>query len=284
MKTTGASICMGMLAGTALFFSGCRENNPGERAEPGTAASGSSARLSAPSTPPGAHSVPKRPPAFSKLVAPKDSAVIAGMVVYQGTPPKTKDINFGPEKVCASLHPGKPPIYETTVVNPNGTLKWALVGLRGNVPGNYSPSEKPVVIDQVGCIFTPHVAGAMVGQGIEFHNSDPVTHNIRSSATRNTSFNNNFAPKSITKTTFDSPEVGIPLKCDIHFWMSAYVHVFPHPFFTITGDDGSFVISGIPPGTYTLLAWHETLKSKTQSITLKAGEVKEIDFTFVGDK
>jgi hypothetical protein len=122
----------------------------------------------------------------------------------------------------------------------------------------------------------------MVGQGIEFHNSDPVTHNVRGSATRNTAFNNNFAPKSVTKTKFESPEVGIPLKCDIHFWMSGYVHVFPHPFFTITGDDGSYVISGIPPGTYTLICWHETLKTKTQSVTLKAGEVKQIDFEFAG--
>jgi plastocyanin len=226
--------------------------------------------------------VPKRPERAGKIVAPPGTAVLTGFVLYQGPRPKPKDINFGPEKVCASLHPDKPPVYETLVLNPNGTLKWALVGIRGTVPGKYSPSEKPVVVDQVGCIFSPHVVGAMVGQGIEFHNSDPVTHNIRSTATRNVSFNNNFAPKSISKTKFESPEVGIPLKCDIHFWMSGYIHVFPHPYFAVTGDDGSFVISGIPPGNYTLLAWHETLKTQTQLVSLSAGEVKEIDLTFVG--
>lgn len=286
MKILRNTMCAGVLAAGVLVFSGCGGSGGGEGTAPGPGGGGASAKSSNRSTAPpiavAAPSLPKRPAALEKLVAPKDSAVIAGMVIYQGTPQKPKSINFGPDKVCASLHPDKPPVYETLVVNPNNTLKWALVGIRGTVPGTYTPSEKPVAIDQVGCVFTPHVAGAMVGQTIEFHNSDPVTHNIRATATRNTSFNNNFAPKSVTKTKFDSAEVGIPLKCDIHFWMSSYIHVFPHPFFTITGDDGSYVISGIPPGTYTLIAWHETLKTKTQRVTLKAGEVTQIDFTFGG--
>jgi hypothetical protein len=217
-----------------------------------------------------------------KIAAPPDAAAIAGWVVYQGTPPKPKAVNFGAERACAALHSDKPPVYETLVVNPNGTLKWALVGIRGNVPGTYPPPAKPVVVDQVGCIFAPHVVGAVVGQEIEFRNSDPVSHNIRGSPTRNSVFNQIFAPNSSSRSRLESPEVGIPLKCDIHFWMSSYIHVFPHPFFAITGDDGSFVISGIPPGKYTLLAWHEGLKLQTQLITLTAGEVKEIDFTFIG--
>jgi hypothetical protein len=126
------------------------------------------------------------------------------------------------------------------------------------------------------------VVGAMVNQEIELRNSDPVSHNIRGMPTHNTAFNNVFTSKMTTKTKFDSPEIGIPLKCDIHFWMSSYVHVMPHPFFAITGDEGSFVITGVPPGTYTLLAWHESLKTKTQSITVSAGEVKEVDFTYSG--
>jgi hypothetical protein len=85
-----------------------------------------------------------------------------------------------------------------------------------------------------------------------------------------------------TKTKFDSPELAIPLKCDIHFWMSSYIHVSQHPFFAITGDDGSFLIPDVPPGDYTLLAWHETLKTQTQTISVKAGEVKEVNFTWPG--
>jgi plastocyanin len=276
--------CLAMLAGTALLFPGCGKNEPSGKAAPAAAVAGAGTKTSAPESAAGAPSMPERPAALRNIVAPKDSAVIAGMVVYQGTPPKPKEINFGPEKVCSSMHPNKPPLYETFVQNQNGTLKWAMVGIRGAVPGKYAPSEKPVVVDQAGCLFTPHVTGALVGQDIEFHNSDPVTHNIRGTATRNMSFNNNFAPKSITKTKFESPEIGIPLKCDIHFWMSSYIHVFPHPFFAITGDDGSFVISGIPPGSYTLVAWHESLKTQTQTIVLKAGDVKEIDIVFSGGK
>jgi hypothetical protein len=218
----------------------------------------------------------------TKVVAPQGAGAITGWVIYQGDPPKPKTINFGPEKVCASLHPDRPPSYETLLVNPNGTVKGALVTIRGNIPGKYSPPAQPAVIDQVGCVFTPHVVAAMVGQDIELRNSDPVSHNIRGSPTRNLAFNSVFASKVTTKTKFETPEIGIPLKCDIHFWMSAYVHVMPHPFFAITGDDGSFVISGVPPGNYTLLAWHESLKSQTQVITIGAGEVKEINFTFSG--
>jgi hypothetical protein len=279
MKTLTRRICFVGLAGSILFWSGCGKTGP---AGPAAALAGASVKPSAAVLNARAPATPERPASLRNIVAPKDSAVIAGMVLYQGETPQPKEINFGPEKVCAGLHSGKTPVYETLVVNPNGTLKWALVGIRGAVPGKYAPPSKPVVVDQVGCIFTPHVVGAMVDQRIEFHNSDPVTHNIRGTATRNQAFNNNFAPKSITKTKFDTPEIGIPLKCDIHFWMSSYIHVFPHPYFAVTADDGSFVISGIPPGTYTLLAWHETLKTKTQTIALKAGEVKEVDFVFSG--
>jgi hypothetical protein len=137
-----------------------------------------------------------------------------------------------------------------------------------------------VVVDQIHCIFLPHVVGIVAGQEIEFRNSDPVSHNIRGTPTRNLGFNSVFASKMSSKTKLETPEIGIPLKCDIHFWMSGYVHVLPHPFFAITGDDGSFVISGVPPGSYTLFTWHESLKSQTQAITVKAGEVKEVEFTF----
>jgi plastocyanin len=221
--------------------------------------------------------------AFDKIKAPKDSAVIIGRVLYQGTPPKPKPISFGPEKVCADLNKGKTPFYETLVVDEAGAVKWALVSIRGNVSGSYPVPNKPVVVDQVGCVFVPHVVALMAGQEVEYRNSDPVSHNIRAMPKKNPAFNTIFSTKMTSKTKLDTPEYGIQLKCDIHFWMSGLVHVLPHPFFAITGDDGSFVITGVPPGTYSLFAWHETLKSQNQNVTVAAGEVKEIDFTMSGN-
>jgi plastocyanin len=275
----------GVMMAAALVSSGCGQNATSDRTAPSAPATAQGqVKLATTPSQSGESSVPKRPTrtGTSKIVPPPGTAVITGWVLYQGAPPKPKAINFGPEKVCASLHADKPPVYETLVLNSNGTLKWALAGIRGAVPGTYPPPDKPVVMDQVGCIFTPHVVGALVGQEIDYRNSDPVSHNIRGTPKRNTVFNQIFAPKSNNKSKLDSPEVGIPLKCDIHYWMSSYIHVFPHPFFAITGDDGSFVISGVPPGSYTLLAWHESLGTQTQLITLSAGEVKELDFTFIG--
>jgi plastocyanin len=280
MKTTWAIIGLTVSLMAAVASSGC--SNSGTAGATNTRAARERAKPPSAPLPSRQLTVVKRPSLASRVVAAHDTAAIIGWVNYQGTPPKPKTINFGPEKVCGSLHGDKPPLYETLVVNPNGTLKWALVTIRGSVPGTYPPPAQPVVVDQVGCVFTPHVVGAMVGQEVEFRNSDPVSHNIRGTPVRNLIFNNLFASKVSINNKFDKPEIGIPLKCDIHFWMSAYVHVMPHPFFAITGDEGSFVISGVPPGSYTLVSWHESFKPQTQMISLSPGEVKEIDVSFSG--
>jgi plastocyanin len=279
------SIGCGAVALAALVASGCGKSGTSGGAVPAsTVVGGDRARPSAAPSASPAPSIAKLPSLAGKIKASGDKGAIVGWVVYQGTPPRPKAINFGAEKICASLHGDRPVFYESLVVNPNGTVKNALVTIRGKVPGEYQPPAQPVVIDQAGCIFAPHVVGAMVGQEVEFRNSDPVSHNIRGTPTRNQAFNNVFSSKVSTKTRFDTPEIGIPLKCDIHFWMSGYVHVSQHPFFAITGDDGSFVIPDVPPGDYTLLAWHETLKAQTRPITVKAGEVKEVEFTWPGGR
>jgi plastocyanin len=280
MKSLCTNFGLALTAAGAMVFSGCGPGGTGGQTA-NTAAAGAP-KLAGAKIEPSKSAAVERPPLASTIKAPEGKGVIVGWVNYDGEPPKPKAINFGAEKACGDLNRAHAANYETLLINPNRTVKNMLVAIRGKVPGDYPPPQKPVVLDQVGCIFTPHVLAILAGQEIEFRNSDPVSHNIRFASTRNSSFNNVFATKSSTKTKLDSPEFGIPLKCDIHYWMSGYVHVLPHPFFAITGDDGSFVISGVPPGTYTLLAWHESLKTKTESVTVGAGEVKEVDFTFAG--
>ncbi|MFO0890955.1 MAG: carboxypeptidase regulatory-like domain-containing protein [Isosphaeraceae bacterium] len=280
MRPAWDRIAAAALAATFTLLPGCSTRDP--NATPSAGAAPATAKL-APAAPAEKAPVARRPASFDKITAPKDAGVIIGRVLYAGTPPKPKPINFGPEKLCADLSKDKQPLYETLVVDDSGAVKWALVSIRGNVPGKYPVPDKPVVVDQVGCIFIPHVAALMAGQEVEYRNSDPVSHNIRATPKKNPAFNTIFSAKMASKSKLDTPEYGIPLKCDIHFWMSGFVHVLPHPFFAITGDDGSFVISGVPPGTYSLLAWHESLKPQNQSVTVAAGEVREIDFMMPGN-
>lgn len=268
----------GALAATVLLVSGCGGDAAPSKAPAGGAGAGAAAPSKSAAAPAAAKpAVAPRPASFDKITAPKDAGVIIGRVLYEGDPPKAKTINFGPEKLCADMNKDKPALYETLVVK-DGAVKSALVSIRDDVPGDHPAPKDPVVIDQVGCIFVPHVAAVRAGQEIEYKNSDPVSHNIRGTPKKNPAFNTIFSAKMGSKAKFDTPEYGIPLKCDIHYWMSGFVHVLSHPFFAVTGDDGSFVISGVPPGTYPLIVWHESFKPKIQNVTVAAGEVKEVDF------
>lgn len=280
MTVHWTGIGMGLVAAVALLPAGCGKESAPPAAAPTTAPTTEVKATPAITAAPAA----MKPASLNGVKPAADSGTIVGWVGFSGTPPKPRPINFGGEKICADLNKDKsPPLDESLVVNPNNTVKWAVVSIRGNVPGEHRPADKPVIMDQVGCVFVPHVAGLMVGQEIEYRNSDPVSHNIRGTPKKNQAFNSIFAANLSTKGKFDTPEIGIPLKCDIHFWMSSYLHVFSHPFFAITGDDGSFVISGVPPGQYTLQVWHEKLKPQTHAVEVKAGEVKEVPFTLSSD-
>ena len=142
----------------------------------------------------------------------------------------------------------------------------------------------PVVIDQKGCWFHPRVMGIQVGQTLQVTNSDPVTHNIHPLAQINREWNHSQGQGDAPLARrFLKPEVMIRVKCNIHSWMHAYIGVVEHPYFAVTGPDGSFAIQNIPPGDYVVEAWQETLGTQEQKITVTPSGKIETNFTFKGE-
>jgi len=137
------------------------------------------------------------------------------------------------------------------------------------------------VIDQDGCLYHPRVFGVMAGQPIEIRNSDPVLHNIKAVPTANRGFNISQPGQGMKTTrTFSTAEIMVPLECNVHGWMNAFVGVMSHPFFATSGPDGSFSIQGLPAGTYELEAWHEKLGTRTLSVTVAENGTAAAEFSF----
>jgi plastocyanin len=149
--------------------------------------------------------------------------------------------------------------------------------------GNYVfPVPKgPAVLDQQKCRYTPRVFGIRAGQALSVLNSDPLLHNVRADPTINQPFNMGQPLQGVSFTrTFATREVMVPFKCDVHAWMRAWVGVLDHPFFGVSDAAGRVSLSGLPPGTYTIDAWHETLGTKSQQVAVGAKETKDVAFTF----
>lgn len=220
-------------------------------------------------------------PAGAQPAAGGGSAVIQGTVTLDGQAPKLAAIKMSADPVCQQAH-SSPVHVEDVVASAQGQLKNVFVYVKDGVSGTYPAPSTPVALDQSGCVYKPHVFGIQVNQPLEVANSDPTAHNVNAKPTANTPFNtaqpSNKAPK--VKKTFAKPEVMVKFKCNIHPWMSAYAGVVAHPFFGVSGDDGSFTISGLPAGTYTVEAWHEKYGTQTQSVTVGDGESQSVNFTF----
>jgi plastocyanin len=209
------------------------------------------------------------------------NATVKGVVKFVGEAPKPRLISMKADRQCDAIHGGKSVTAEDVVVNPNGTLKWVFVYVKEGVKGKYNPPNEPVVLDQQGCWYQPHVFGIMVGQKLEVRNSDPLLHNIHATPKKNKPFNIGQPVKGMKSYhTFNTPEIMVPFKCDVHPWMSAYAGVLEHPFFSVSNDKGEFEIKNLPPGTYTIEAWHEKFGTLTQTVTVKPRETKQIEFTF----
>ncbi len=204
---------------------------------------------------------------------------LSGRVALSGKAPGPEKILMSADPVCQQQH--KDPVFKQDVVSKNGTLQHVLVYVKEGAPEGQPVPTQPVTINQVGCVYEPHVFGIQVGQKLEVVNSDATLHNINCQPKANKKFNIAQPTKGMkTAKTFDKPEVGIPLKCNIHPWMAAYAGVFSHPFYAVTDENGTFSIKGLPAGSYTIEAWHEKLGTQTQKVTVAEGETKELTFSF----
>ncbi len=214
-------------------------------------------------------------PAFD----PATAGNITGSIMLEGTPPAAETIRMNSDPVCTKEATDNETHYY--VVGGNGGLGNVFVYVKEGLTGSFPAASDTVVLDQKGCRYTPHVFGIQVGQTLQVHNGDPTLHNIHATPTANAEFNTGQPIQGMTfDRTFDTAEVMVPFQCDVHSWMNAYVGVVDHPFFAVSGDDGSFDISTLPPGDYVVEAWHEELGTQTQNVTVGEGATADVAFTF----
>lgn len=205
---------------------------------------------------------------------------MSGKVLFEGTVPAPAPIKLDSDPNCAREQPNG--LLPDNLVQNNGGLDNVFVYVKDGLTGYYfDPPSEPARLDQKGCRYTPHVLGVRVGQPLEISNSDATVHNVHGMARANREFNFSQPLPNLKNTaTFTAPEVMVHFKCNVHGWMEAYVGVLPHPYFAVTAGGGAFELKNLPPGTYTIEAWHEKLGTATQSVTVAAKDAKTVTFTF----
>jgi len=205
---------------------------------------------------------------------------IRGVVKFEGTAPKAKPISMAADPSCAKQHHG-PVLTAEVVADSRGGLQGALVFIAEGLANQaFAPPAEPVVISQKGCLYQPHVLAEQANQHFEVVNDGATAHNIHPTPANNREWNKAELPGARVEEAFAREEIAIPVKCNIHPWMRGYIAVLNNPFFAVTKEDGSFDLPNVPPGTYTIKAWHEKLGTATQTITIGANQTKEISFVF----
>jgi len=222
-------------------------------------------------------------PPEQKPVTPVDPATAGEVRVevgFNGTAPAPKPVNMRSTPVCANMHPD--PVFEQPVEVKDGRLANVVVYIKeGFGDRAFTFPTDPVTIDQRGCLYKPRIAAVMVGQPLEFRNSDPEAHNVHGRPEVVDSWNFLMSRPNSTRTVyFDKAEVGIRVGCDVHPWMNAYVSVIDNPYFGVTGEDGTVTLKNVPPGHYTIATWHETLGILSQQVTLPASGTAQVQLTY----
>src|ERR1051325_46814 len=209
-------------------------------------------------------------------------ATLLGTISFSGTPPKPWRIDMSADEICERVNPDL--ATDWVIVN-DRKLANVFVYVRGESLNSYSfdAPGADVTLEHKGCRYVPHVLGMQMQQTLKIVNSDPTTHNTHITPRNNGDWNQSQPPGAVAlERRFALPELFIPIKDNQHPWEKAYVGVFSHPFFSVSGTDGSYRISGLPAGQYTVVAWHERLGEQTFDVFLAGSEQKNLDFMFKG--
>ena len=224
------------------------------------------------------------PEAAAVKLDPTKVGTIVGTVQFKGTPPKNLVTNVDSDRYCSRTHPKG--IESERVIVKDGKLLNVVVyvkkgkGLKGL---KFKTPEDPKVLNQEGCQYSPHIIALRTGQPLTIKNSDSTPHNIHFLPKKNDEENFSQSSKGMKTTrVFNIPEVGFLIKCDVHPWMRAYLHVFKHPFFDVTKASGKFELKGVPEGEYTIAAWHERLGKKEVKVKVEAETETSVNFIFEG--
>jgi len=210
-------------------------------------------------------------------VDPTTAGSVSGVVTFKGMPPKSPSIDMTQDPGC----PSQPQPSQAVVVN-NGHLANVFVYVKEGLPqGRFEIRREPVVLDQKGCDYIPHMLGVMAGQQLRILNTDTADHNVHDLPRNNPEWNESQKPSDpAVMKTFPHPEIMIPIQCNQHPWMKAYVNVMSTPYFAVSGSDGSFRMDNLPPGEYTIVAVHEKLMEQTLKVKVGAKEAAKADFSF----
>jgi hypothetical protein len=204
---------------------------------------------------------------------------ISGKVTYEGTPAKQMPIDMSKEPNCAKQH-AAPLMTETVVVGPGNALVNVIVYISAGTPDDSPTPTQAVVITQKGCQYLPHVVPMLVSQELKVVNDDQTSHNIHPLAKINREWNKSQPPGTPPiSEKFERPEF-IPVKCNIHPWMHGTFAVLKNSHYAVSAADGRFTLPNLPPGKYTITAWHESYGERAQEVTITGSEAQAVDFVF----
>lgn len=209
------------------------------------------------------------------------TASVSGKIAFEGTVPPAEKVKLTADPKCAEMH--KDGLERQAIKVKDGGVADVLVYVKSGLTGTYPAPAEPVLLDQNGCDYHPHMVAMMAGQKLKIRNSDDTLHNIHPRPQVNQEFNQGQAKKGMEmQKLFDKPEMLIPVGCDVHPWMRAFISVLSNPYFAVTGEDGTFEIKGLPAGEYEIEAAHGKLKTVSAKVTVKDGEAAKLSLTYKG--